>query len=586
MTHALTLGSLTLTGSKHFSDPEHGYWFEVAAEGTEFGSPEAVTSIVQSLLADGSVVRYDRDENRTIPVRVRVHGPTLQAVAHGEAALRMATKVRNELTWQPPDNFAPPSVYETYPSAMTSVQESGWDLDEMVRRVRTFRLNLMASPHARSQNPVVSEALRSGTTTVVVDTCDSATGWTATRNGAPDVATTFWEAGSVSVAELSDAVGLPPETWTLTRPGSVDFTDTPYLVAEMRTIGSVGLGNVVVIVDAGLPSQRFLKILEVRKIADGTPHYRVTWDATGTASTITFWHRTDDPNQVWQGVFVRNISRTDIPPGPTPRQLTRVVEVEGTERTPGSLELFSGGATALGMTVVHTSPEDGSGYSPPLRRWRVSGAGETSNLSAVSQALESILLPNPFVAEVPNRAVPEGGYLLAARMLVPTAGVTAINWAAETVTRGVGQGYVTDFAHWEFTTAHTWNFVPLAVLTLPTLRSEEGTVRIQMSSSVPVELDEAWLFRVDDDCALTVIRDVATARMWLDSPDINSRVPRVWIGDNEHRTDAFHPGGNLYCHGNHTFAPDKVSVFTATSGVSGPAVSMSHYPRWHSNAAS
>jgi hypothetical protein len=247
--------------------------------------------------------------------------------------------------------------------------------------------------------------------------------------------------------------------------------------------------------------------------------------------------------------------------------------------------LFSGGATALGMTIVHTSPEDGSGYSPPLRRWRVSGAGETSNPTAVSQALESIVLPNPFVAEVPNRAVPEGGYLLAARMLVPTAGVTAINWAAETVTRGVGQGYVTDFAHWDFPLPHTWNFVPLAVLTLPTLRSEEGTVRISLSSNVPVELDEAWLFRVDDGCALTVVNDVGTARMWLDSPDINSRVPRVWIGDDETRIDAFHPGSKLYCHGNHTFAPDKVQVFTATSGIEGPAVSMSHYPRWHSNAA-
>ena len=53
--HALSLGSIRLTSS--LPDPEHGFWFETYSEGTSFGSSDAVTSVVQTMLADGDLVK-------------------------------------------------------------------------------------------------------------------------------------------------------------------------------------------------------------------------------------------------------------------------------------------------------------------------------------------------------------------------------------------------------------------------------------------------------------------------------------------------------------------------------------------------
>lgn len=590
MTHSLTLGSLLLTGSPAFADEEHGFWFEVAAEGTDFGTPEAVLRVVTSLLADGAIVTYDNDGNRTIPVRVLVNGPTLDAVAQGEAALRRESKVRNELTWQPPDDLAPASVYDTHPSSMSREQDGSWDLTELRHRQRAVRLSLACAPYAHPVEPVTIEALATGTTTVTVDTCDSATGWTGTRNGVAtsgEGPSTIWEAGSVGIMELDNATGFPPETWTLTRTGAVDFTATRYLEVELTTLSAKA--GAPLSVSAHLNgSATALPVLQMRRIADGSQYFRVTFDTGGvSASSITFKHTSAAGyGHAWQGLQVRNIARTDVSPNVTKRQSTRIIEVDGTERAPASIHIQSAnGTAALDHVVAHTCPEDGSGYSPPLQRWRTVGQTRTPDATAFSGNYELINVTS-WVAEVPTATLPEGGYTLSARMRAQVAATVRVSWSTSTIfpDSTTQQGFTLGQEDVDFPADQEWIIVPLAVLSLPSVRTKAGKVQIALqveAASPSVTLDEAWLFREGVDCATTIVK-TDRAHLWLDSPDLSNPGPTVWVGDG--RETKVHPGEGLIAQGTHFLSPQGTALFTAAL-TDNPKADATCFELWHSNVA-
>lgn len=583
MTHSLTLGSLLLTDT--MPDDDHGFVFNVLAEGVGFGVAAGVQEVVTSLMSDGDFVRTRRYGNREVTFAVEMSGPSLAALAHGEAALRREVGRPNTLTWQAPDIFSVPTVFEVVASEMSQTFD---DLDELRNR-RRYTLTLTCLPFARSLEPVTVEAMVYGTANEVVDTCDVATGWTARRNGAPATATTFWEAGSVSVAELDNATGNPPETWTLIRTGPVDFSATPYLVAELRVVGSDNT-RVSCVVDRGLSTERTLPLMELRKMATGA-HSKLIWDATGagTVSTLTFSHTTNLPKHAWQGLFIRLLSRTDVSPGVTVRQPSRIIEVGGTERTPASIHVSSANGTdSLETVIVHTYPEDGSGYAPPLRRWRVGGNSVTPTFDAMSGAYEPIH-PNAVRAEVPNSALPSGGYILAARMATDTAGTHRIAWSTSTVAPFGGANLVGGIEDVTFFNANQWIIAPLAFVTLPTIDTTGSAIvtRIDIqryAGTALINMDEAWLFRAEDDCALTVVGGVP-AHLWLDSPSPGSLVPKVWLSGTAERDNMRHPAESLLSGDSHILHPDGTTVFTAAVS-NNPQVSATAYPRYHSNAAS
>lgn len=592
MTHSLTLGDALLTGSKHSPDPTHGFWFEVCAEGTEFGEPEAVTRIVTSLMVDGAAVAYDRDGNRTIPIKVRVNGPTLAAVAHGEAMLRRESKRLNELTWQPPDTFAFPSVYETYPSPMSRLSDGDWDLDEKVRRVRTFRLSLTCGPFARSLNPVVIDQLASGSTTTSVDTCDSATGWTGTRNGAPTTAegpTTLWEAGAVSVMELSDTEGFAPEAWTMTRTGAVDFSTTPYLEVEVTTLDAKGGAQLSVSAHLnGSPEP--LPILQVRRLTDGSQYFRVTFDTRGVAATsITFKHTSvAGYGFVWQGFLVRNIARSNVMPNvSSARQVSRIIEVDGTERTTASLRVKSATSADLGHTLVATWPEMSAGFSPSMRQWRASGNTVVADSATISGSREAIG-PSAVSFGVPASSIPAGAYQLIARLRsVGATGSLNVFWEAGTSIESVLlDGTISGSHDASFPVLGRWEMVPLGTLVLPVIAANAGDLfmGINHAGSTQVEYDEVWLFPIGEDCAISGA-DVTATHYWCDAPDHTESNPSFRIGNTDDRSNARSPGMATIAKGVHSMRPGQMVVFVAAT-VDGPLVDGSLYERWHSNAAS
>ena len=226
MTHELTLewadGSLNLLGS---NSTRHGVVeFETLAEGTDWGNPESVRRALQSLLADGSRSIFERDENRTLTIKLRLTADSPQALAGGEATLDSLDGRRCEIVWRPPDG-APAAVFV---AVAVTLQHDMDDLAEL-RTTRYFTLAVECLPHAYSEAWTEVQALPVETisTRNTVDPCNDLAGWTATGatltltgTGGILVTAPDWEERSASV--------------TVTRAGSVNFTTDRFLGLDTR----------------------------------------------------------------------------------------------------------------------------------------------------------------------------------------------------------------------------------------------------------------------------------------------------------------------------------------------------------------
>jgi hypothetical protein len=192
--------------------------------------------------------------------------------------------------------------------------------------------------------------------------------------------------------------------------------------------------------------------------------------------------------------------------------------------------------------------------------------------------------------EIPTASVPQGGYLLGAIMSVDVAGEHTIHFSAFTQLPPPNQatlmGAVERSDTFTFPTANAWTFVPLGLMELPTVSTMSGEIVIGIelddASTANLEYDEAFLFRVDDDCGLT-IATIPAPNLWLESESLDSPVATVWMGTSE--SARTHPGDNLLTPGSsHVLHPDGTAIYTAAR-VDWPNTSGTHYWRWHSNAA-
>lgn len=586
MTHSLTLGSLELTGDAAFPDDEHGFWFEVAAEGTEFGSPEAVTSIVSALMTDGDLVRYDRDGNRTIPIRVRVLGPTLGAVANGEAALRRESRVHNRLVWQPPDEFAPASTYRTYPSPMRPVQDSGWDLDEKLRRSRTVSLALNADPYAFSaeQSSFSFAATPGATVSQVITTADVTTGWSATGGqiGAAVSSVSVTDQGAYVQATYS---GFRPMLALSYDVANVSMTTTRYLRVEvsgdsnaapkfsLRFAGSGEWKSVTpemsVAIGSGvtahyLDTQPLGSVLTGLRLTKGVPMYG-SWTLT---------------------IGVHDVTRTNTLQQLSLRQVTNTFQIGGTERTAASLRVKSSTGGDLKHTLVASWPERSSGFAPPMRRWRAGGNATPDDAATISGKREAIG-PTAVSFGVPASSIPPGAYQLVGRLRsVGATGSLNIYWSAGTSVQSVLlDGEQEGSVDASFPVAGQWEIVPLGTLILPVIAASNGDlfIGINHAGSSQVEYDELWLLPVGEDCAISAANVDAT-HLWLDEPGPGQAQGAIRIGNTDDRANARHPGLGTFSPNTHYLRAGAMTFFVA-SLTDNPQVDGLYTEAWPSNAA-
>lgn len=565
--------------------------------GSDLGAPQTATEALAQLLLDGEIEVGPRASNRTIEFTVYVEGESLLDLANAEAMLALeADKPRNTLTYNPGDG-APATVYDTFRAQMTftrddTAEQNAW---------RAYTVTMKASPHGRSVGSVVSPAISSGggtggtaPTVTTINAGTSTTGWTASSGG-----------GAVTLSDgaiFRTYAGLPARGTGYTPSSSIDLSTTPFLSLVMSRRMTTGeylpLNRTPTCFVNGTSGPTVqAELVQVQPLNDGFAGIRYYWRVPAGFTATGFAFGVDET----EGVRMRSLQRQNtLAVSGTARQQRRTVQVAGSARTQGSLSV-SHESSALGSALVYTWPSaGGSDYMPPLRSRRISGGTLTGDASLVSGARDN--LDTTVVYEVPAASLIPGTHLLMARVRSDTNGNQTIGFGVTTNIGGVDLNPTTGSRVVGFgTTPTVWRNVVIARLVLPTAGVPVGsnaTVRVAINATAPaasnIDLDEAWLFNTSVgemtwvECGTgTPAAGGPSNRLWIDSATTDRPAPMVYRGTAADRSDAFYPGNvDFPSTANHEFSPPLVNVFTVTSNAENAAVSLEHFARWQTHAAS
>lgn len=235
--------------------------------GFDLGAPQPVTSIVGSLLLDGSRPFGYQAGNRTITLPVKIQAPDFQTlIAAREVLLREINQQTWTLRWtrdttgpQAGNAQALPLLFDCFRAAATVVQWGGFDGHDRFP-VGLLTLSFEALPYARSDLPVVVDfpSPLSGRTAppaaVSVDTFSSVSGtqWAASpQSPVGGGASAFWDP-TIGPADIPDGTGQPAvysksglalnlgAGWTVTGQGTAAANNYIILTAADAAKAAVG----------------------------------------------------------------------------------------------------------------------------------------------------------------------------------------------------------------------------------------------------------------------------------------------------------------------------------------------------------
>lgn len=543
-----------------------GWTVEVSADGTNWGSPEARTSLLRALLADGDLVQWDSNGNRVITLQVRLWAPSSQILATGEATLDRMLYKRTELEWTPPDAAGIPTVWDVETSERAQVYDNGWDLDER-RFERRLAFQLTCLPSGRSKNKRVVTASAFNATTNTIDTGSAVGSWTAPQAGstaptivAGRVRTTRATSG---FSQLRRGASFTPGThryvgidWASTSGGTMGFHISGVLVSESRRE----------VLGGGL-NRSWLPI----------PAGTVTI-ASVSATILTGAATTFEVDQV--------ITAETLPTFGTARQKALGLATPGSVRTQADIEVV--GTSDLKFVLLHTGPATGA--PPPLRSWLTSTAG-TADTARISGAYND-LSTGPNVYRVPVTLTPSGEVEIVAA-LYTNIGANNVSVRCDV------QGYIGGAVVGPVQSNTLITNYPVAqnpyLLSLgrfkfpPTRMGSAGFVQVtltQTSAGHIVYNDETWALSAGRGSALTVVEVATQRRLNVWAPSQANPQGSITVGTAADGSDARFPGLDFVrAWGDHQILPEGTAAFIATTGVLDPTLTTSSYDRYHTHAA-
>lgn len=586
----LTFGSLVLAGSE---DSASAYRLYALADDTDWGNPEPVETVIDSMLGDGQLVSIDRDNNRTATIGIRIEASDGRAMAVAEADLVAETRKPNVLAWQPPDAFAPLTVFDV----ITSYLEHDFDDIDELSSHRRYILHLTLYPHARPDELVVEEALGegiapSGAPPVVelVSDCSTLSGWTAATGGGIDPIDLDPDVSPTRIRLLGDA-GC--DLWMRYDTGAVQvWSDTPYVQVDWAATGNTHGGMPFKVFSATSLNGTYtaLAVAASSPSPFGSSYTRTTFklgDLADSTRYLKFYMKNALSSGGRWGLWLNHVQITDgnAASDGTTRQLSRAVEVRGSARALASIDLRHEGA--LGDVLVWSGP---AACEPPLRSRRVSGNPESADTACVSGKRETIGA-SPFTADMPISALPSGAYAVMARLrTTSSAGTYTVDVTAQTrlsVTADsdtpVGATMTLDDVAVSLGTGTDWRIKSLGVMHLPVTEIANGTsgfVRLTLQGA-NVELDEAWVFNITTG-DLTWLTG-ADKIVQLVPPMLDSPRAHIYTGP----TDAtlYEATNIVNAWGQHRFDPGEWAAHTVTTAVEDAAMTVSYYPRYHTHVA-
>lgn len=553
----------------------------------DVGSPEVVLQATAQQLQDGETVTSPRSSNRSMTWQILVEADTLTEQAEREAALIAETeKERN--TWRvvAGDEVAPDTVYDVFKAAsVKQVPHEEWE-----PQARIWELTIPASPFGRSAQPVVVTvpAPPADTPTIVsIDDCSSTTGWAGVCSPTPPsspISASLTVEGGTAV-RFSASWNGTGATLSLKRTGlSVAMGATPWLRFEAVDAPGPGVGRV--------PPMTYLinDILRTPDVVDG----RIAWfDCTGmTINSVELIGTFTTASIGGASLLAYDLSRSSAPTdtGFTGRESARQVPVAGVQRAPASLSIASA-TSGLGDVLAFTRPAIDGLATPDLQAKRTSPGGPTGDVDTVSGVRTA--LENQHEFAIPADQVARGTHLLIVRIKTSSAVTRTLTWATRWKMGSTTSGDVESGSMSTALDADTWTIVPVAFLDMvPGDPGPAGSALIRLKANAATELDEAWLFDVESGRLSIVTCGEGSpapgsvfSRLWLDAATLQRPAPSAWIGTEDDRSDQLF-ARQMEAFGAHEFKPPALSLFMVTTGATDAAATLTHFPRWHTWAAS
>lgn len=548
-----------------------GWAVEVSADGTNWGSPEARSSLLRALLSDGDLVQWDSNGNRVITLQVLLKAPSSTVLAQGEAALDRMLYRRTELEWTPPDLLGVvPTVWDVETSERTQVYDAGWDLDEN-RFERRLAFQMTCLPHGRSKHKRVVTAPISGAATTVIDSGSAVGSWSAPSSG---TTTPTVVSGRVRTTRADSGY------LTLRRNASFDVTGKGYVGIDW--FSSVSTAFLAFDLSG-------VRVSEVRRevLGGGLNRSWLPIPAT-TPTTVTSVVMSVLTGSTTGGyIEVDQVVTADaLPTFGTARQKALGLATPGSVRTQTDLEVV--GTAALGFVLLHTGPATGA--PPPLRGWLTSAAG-TANPALISGAYND-LSAGANVYRIPVDLVSQGEVELVASLYT---NIVASNVTVKTDVQGyLGGAVVGPVQSVSMTTnypvAQNPYLLSLGKFTFPPTRmGSAGYVQITLSQTSAghiVYVDEAWNLSTGRGSALTVVEAGTQRRLKVEAPSQQNPQGALTIGTAADGSDARFPGVDFVrAWGNHHILTEGTAAFIAVTGVLDPTLTSSSYDRYHTHAA-
>ena len=292
--------------------------------------------------------------------------------------------------------------------------------------------------------------------------------------------------------------------------------------------------------------------------------------------------------------FGRSETAVTISPTPTTigtaRQTSYSFTVDGSARTEAAVHVGGGASTsALDNTLFYTRP--GAQGMIPLRQYRTAGGATTTDAAMVSGAYDQNL-ETQFVADIPKANVPDGTYVLVARLRSASGSGSAVltvdaltvigSTTVDTTTQAVTVPGLS-------TTYGLYQLGPAFQLPSALVVTEAGayiSVRIQdAASGLTVRMDEAWLIEVGSGCLSWPVLDVGgPVHVWAEPPSTSQPLRRVIAGVSADQSDAF--GVADLSGGAHVLEPGANFGFVVTDGNTTSTMTLTVDKRWHTHAAS
>lgn len=611
-------GTLELCGDGGIAS-DGSFWFE-ALTGSSFGDPQPVEAAITSLLRDGALTSTERDDNREVSILVRVKGTDSAALAAGVAALHRAVGRQSTLVWTPPDEFAPPTVFDVQTSSLANPGDFD-DLDYTVRNQQTYRLRLVCLPYARSDTLIIDDAgTPPSTGGTLLYNCESTSGWSAAdyagaalSGGVFAVDSVIYTEGAGSMKSLlvgnwdqgfeshyAHGASFDRVTGLALSTGAGGYMSVAIKVQYEDDVGYGASGLFQVSMQVGGVWVTPPSFVAVSRDALGFVRYVWPVDAGLTVTGLFFTVLQSKAAQFVDPPFTWYDDVELLPAATTDHQIVKQLTVQGSARTTGSLRVSAPSESVpLGqvLAITASTSEVPAGSQPDGRRWVTNGT-TTADATALHG---SYFTPNSSYAagstypvfDVPVGMLTAGPYTVVALVKAEASSLTfGVQAQLRVGSTDLGPTSSAEVSPTGLTTG--WQFITVGTVYLPPLpvQNADTTTKVRLlfqgAKMADIFMIPAWQvggrpvadFSIVDCGTGTVSAAGASSSLWIDTPSTSQPQGGWWRGPTTDRANAISAWPDAKKPGVHALNPGGLSAFLISTGAAGPTLALEYFDRY------